>query len=276
VAEQDRLGRGNPLIRRLRALRRDRRLRDREDVLVAEGLHLVQEALACGAHIEQAVVSPRLGDVSGGPELRLALERGRVPVAETADDTLGSVQDARSAQPVLAVVRRPPTSPSRVLECSEGPPLIVLAHAVQDPGNLGSIVRSADAAGATGLLAVGAGCDLFHPRAVRATMGSIFRLPVATDALDRVLPELQERGIAVLGAVPAAAPAHTAVDLTGPLALLLGAEGRGLEPALLAGVDGTLCIPMRGGVESLSVGAAAAVLLFEAARQRARGRDATG
>jgi len=268
VNEVARLGRGHRLIRELRVLRRDADARERAGLIVAEGLHLTEEALRSGATIRQVVASPRLGRSAAGARLRSRLAAAGVPVAETSDRILETLQDARSPQPVLALIERPRADWEALWRHREGPPLVVLADGCQDPGNLGSILRSADAGGAAGLVVCGSGCDPFHPRAVRGTMGSIFRLPMVRAPLDEALAVLRARGLTRVGSVPAGGAPPEAVDFTGPVAIVLGAEAAGLEPGVVRGLDASVSVPMSEGVESLSVGAAAAVLIFEAARQR--------
>jgi TrmH family RNA methyltransferase len=262
------LGRSHATLKRIRSLRRERKIRDAEGAFVAEGLHLAQEALGSRATIELAVVSPALERIAEGAALRLALERAGVRVEETTDAILEGLQDARSPQPVVLVVRSAPLGIRDAVPGRAGTPLVVLAHAIQDPGSLGAILRSADAAGASGLVATGDGADLLHPRTVRATMGSIFRLPAASGKLDDAIDRCRAEGLAVVASSVRAGVAHHAADLRGPLAILLGAEGSGLPSDVEAGADLAVHIPMRPGVESLSVAAAAAVLLFESSRQR--------
>jgi TrmH family RNA methyltransferase len=149
-------------------------------------------------------------------------------------------------------------------------PLVVTAVGVQDPGNLGSMVRTADAAGADAFFACGETADPYHPRAVRATMGSIFRLPPRDADPGMLIDRLRHAGIACLAADLGEGPAHHAHDLTGPTALFFGRESGGLPGEILSRLDERIRIPMRDDVDSLSVGAAAAVVLFEAARQRER------
>jgi len=262
------LGRNHPLIRRLRALRRDAALRRSEQVLVAEGLHLAREAFAAGAAVERLVIAPSL---EGKEEGRLLLDAARqrgVPVERVAERLMESLQDARSPQPVLSLVSwRRPTA-EELLRAAGPDALVVVAHGVQDPGNLGSLLRTADAAGAAAFLVAGPAADLSHPRAVRATMGSLFRLPAAAAEAPEILRALRARGFRTIGTSPSATTTYDAEPWTGPSALFLGGEGAGLPPELLQELDATVSIPMRAGVESLSVGAAAAVLLFEAARRR--------
>lgn len=262
------LGRHHPTARRLRALRRDPALREAESVFLAEGLHLAQEALAAAAGIELAVVSGRLARDEQGLRVLGQLRHRGLPLLETSEETLAGLQDARSPQPILLLVRRPQWSFEVALTHGAAPPLVVLGHGLQDPGNLGSLMRTADAAAATGLFATGTGADVFHPRAVRASMGSIFRLPALEAELEDLFQRLGERGVATIGADPQGTTDYRNCDYRRPLALLFGSEGAGLTGELLGRVEQRVRIPMRPGVESLSVGAAAAVLLYEAARQR--------
>jgi TrmH family RNA methyltransferase len=266
------LSRSHPVAKRLRALRRDRSARESEGVFVAEGIHLAEEALAAGAPIELAVVAPRLEGTPPGRALLTRLTAAGIPVHEAADATVDALQDARSPQPVLLLVRRRASSLDAVVAGRGGTPLLVVVHGVQEPGSLGAIIRTADASGATGLVATGTGTDLFHPRAIRATTGSIFRLPVAEALWDEVLDRARRAALSLIGATPRGGDSYDQVDWRGPVALVLGGEGAGLPAEIEAQLGARVAIPMREGVESLSVGAAAAVLLFEAARSRRASR----
>lgn len=264
------LGRQHPTLQRIRALRRDPARRQAESVLLAEGIHLAQEALAANpASIELLVVSPRLAETTEGRELLAAIRRNGVSCFETADSVIQSLQDARSAQPVLAVVRRPEWPADAGLE--SGAALIAVAHGIQDPGNLGGLFRTLRAAGGTACF-VGDGCaDPFHPRTVRASTGSILRLPLRIEPTGKLLSRLRERSIALVGADASAEHEYVCCDMKRPVALVFGGEGKGLPAELLERLDETIRVPLLAGVESLSVGAAAAVVLFEAARQRRTG-----
>lgn len=263
------LGRAHPTLKHLRDLRRERKLRDAEQVLLAEGIHLALEALRSGAAIELAVVSAALDHAPGGPALRAGLERA-TRVEEVADTVLDGLQDARSPQPVLLLLRRASLSLESVVRGRGGAPLLVIAHDVQDPGSLGSMLRSADGAGATGFLATGHGADLFHPRTVRATMGSLFRLPSAQGALDEALARSRAGGLGVVATCARGGVPHHAFDFRSPTAVVFGPEGAGLPTDCAQTADARITVPMHEGVESLSVGAAAAAILFESARQRGK------
>jgi len=264
------IGKNHPALRRLRALRRDPARRREEGVFVAEGLHLAQEALDAGAEIELALGSPRLALTPEGRALLGVLESAGVPYLETSEAAIETAQDARSPQPVVCVVR------ARVVDLQaslERASLVVLACGVQDPGNLGAILRTADAAGADLLLADGASADLHHARAVRGSQGSIFRLPALRGDLDAFAHELVARRFRLLAADPRGELSFADTDWSGRVAIVLGAEGAGLPPELDRLLDARIRIPMRDRVESLSVGAAAAVLLFEARRRLGSGPE---
>jgi TrmH family RNA methyltransferase len=262
------LSRTHPLARRLRALRGDADLRDAEGVFVAEGVHLATEALAAGAVIEAAVVSPRLSESSEGRDLARRLQEAGILAHVSSEATLDGLQDTRSPQPIVLIVRREPVSLDAVLTGRGGTPLLVVACGVQEPGNLGALLRTADAAAATGFLATPGSAGLTHPRAVRASMGAIFRLPAVEARIDAVLEAVHSRQFTVLGADARGAVDYETADWGGPVALFLGGEGAGLPREAEAALDLRVAIPMARGVESLSVNAAAAVLLFTAARKR--------
>jgi RNA methyltransferase, TrmH family len=262
------ISRSHAIAKRLRALRSDRDLRDREGVLVAEGPHLADEALRSGMSIELAIASPRLLAASQGRALAARLSAAGVPLHEASDGTLEGLSDARSPQPVIVLVRRPLAGLEHALRPRSGEALVVVACGIQDPGNLGAIVRAADAAGASGVVTTPGSADLFHPRAVRASAGAIFRLPALEEAVGTVQRAIETEGLKLVGADPRGTHRYDAFDWRPKTALVLGGEGAGLPPELAPHLDARIAVPMRPGTESLSVGQAAAVLLFEAARQR--------
>ncbi len=263
------LGKGNQLVRRIRILRRDRAERVRQSVFLAEGIHLCQEALASGADLERVVYSAGISATDEGADLLADLRRSGTVLDETSDAILGSMQDVRSPQPVLALVRMRPARFAELLAARLRYPLVVVAHEVQDPGNLGTIIRTADAAGASGLIASGRAADLHHPRTVRSTMGSIFRLPLmhCLDILE-VIRLLQAEQLFLVAAETGSGPEPEEIDWNRKAALFLGPERGGLPEEARTHMDRYLSVAMADGVDSLSVGAAAAVILFAARRVR--------
>ena len=249
-------------------MRGDPALREAEGVFVAEGVHLALEALKAGVTIEAAVVSPRLSASGEGWDLARRLLATGVEVHDCSEATLEALQDARSPQPIVLIVRRERPALSAVMAGRGGTPLLVLACGVQEPGNVGALLRTADAAAATGFVTTPGCANLTHPRTVRASMGAIFRLPAVEAALDEVLEEVQSLEFRVIGADARGGVDYDTADWGGPVALFLGGEGAGLPPEVREHLDQRVAVPMAPGVESLSVNAAAAVLLFTAARKR--------
>lgn len=253
--------RSNAFVRRLRALKE----KAGGELMLLEGPKLVAAALGSGVELVEAAASPRLAP-GGRAEVVDALRSAGVPVRFVDDGILASLSEAETSQGILALARRPAFDEQRIFA---GTPLVLVAVGIQDPGNLGALLRSAEAAGATGAYLTDGAADPFSWKALRGSMGSAFRLPhrrrlTTVDALAR----LRAHGVEVIAAAAGAALPYYEADLRGPVALLLGPEGSGLPPAVVAGAARSVAIPMAAGVESLNVGVAAGVLLFEAARQR--------
>lgn len=263
------LGRRHPLFKRVRALRRDPERRRAEGIVVAEGIRVVESAWTAGASIEIAIVSPRIDGSERGRRVRDRLASAGVPVERAAADVVEGVQDARGAQPLLALVRWRPEEGPGPERAARSNPLVLVTAGIQDPGNLGTLVRTADAVGVDWVVVTGASVDPSHPRAVRASAGSLFRLPVYRDR-DPVgtIRSLRGNGLRLLAAGPRDGASFRDADWTGAVALVLGREGSGLPDDVEGAADASVTIPMRPGVESLSVGAAGALLLYEAIRQR--------
>ena len=172
---------------------------------------------------------------------------------------------------VVAIVRSPSTSLEALIAALPAEPLVVVVEGVEKPGNLGAILRTADGAGADAVIAADARTDLFNPNAIRASLGTIFALPVAAGPSEAVLDALAGRGVRLVSARVDAERAYTDADLRGPLGLVLGSEAEGLRSAWDDPRVEPVRIPMRGAADSLNVSVAAAVLLYEAVRQRSAG-----
>jgi TrmH family RNA methyltransferase len=172
---------------------------------------------------------------------------------------------------VVAIVRAPSTTLGSLVDGLPPDPLVVVVEAVEKPGNLGAIVRTADGAGADAVVAADARTDLFNPNAIRASLGTIFALPVAAAPSPEVLDHLTRLGARIVAARVDAERLYADADLRGPLALVLGSEAEGLTSAWGDPRVEPVRIPMRGAADSLNVSVAAAVLLYEALRQRSAG-----
>lgn len=245
-------------MQRLRKLIQKRSLRQAEGVFVAEGVTLLREALDAGVVPESVFYAPD-ADVD---LIREAIDAG-ADAFGLEPGVMEKVADAVTPQPVCAVVPLIDV-PIDAL----GPDgFVVVAVDVRDPGNAGTMLRSAAAAGATGVVFCEGCVDLFNPKTVRATTGALFRIPVVTSvAVDDALDTLGAAGRTRLAAVAHGGTDYAMVDLTTPTAFVMGNEANGL-PEGLAGIDAGITIPLPGPVESLNVGVATAVLCFEAARQ---------
>jgi TrmH family RNA methyltransferase len=233
---------------------------------VVEGAKLLGEALRAGALIETVFI-----DAAGaGPterDLALACEQAGADLRELQAGVLSRACDTVTPQPIAAIVGTVDISLEDLR--SRHPDLVVVCADVRDPGNLGTIVRSSGAAGAGAVVCCAGSVDLYNPKSVRASAGALFHLPVVTgvDAV-AVLEELGRRGLGRWGTAARGGRAFTETDLAAPSALVLGNEASGLAVSLDPYLDGTLTIPMAGAVESLNVATAAAIICFEAARQR--------
>jgi TrmH family RNA methyltransferase len=255
--------RHNPLARRLRDLKSRG---PSSDVGLLEGIRLVEEALAAGIEIVEAALSPRLERSERGRALAQALRMRGAAARLVSDDVLESISDVETSQGVLVAARRAAFSEEDALA---GIPLLVVAVAVQNPGNLGALLRASEAAGATGAYLTEGCADPFSSKALRGSMGSAFRLPCfrANDVV-ALIRRIRSMGIETFAAVTVAGRPYDSVDLTRPAAFIFGNEGGGLTPEILTDIDERLFIPMSPEVESLNVAVAAGVMLFEAARQR--------
>ena len=253
----------NPRIKALVRLR-ERRERERTGRTLVEGAREVRRAVEAGLALDEAYVC----DPLLGAEGRATLEAlAGVPVTTLAPDAFARLSLRQHPDGVAAVV----ATPHRTLDALVLPAdaLVVVAVAIEKPGNLGALVRSADAAGAHAVLAVGGeGTDPWNPHVVRTSMGSVFTVPTVAcdDASARTW--LADRGLHRVATTPHAHDVHWDADLRGPTALLLGPEHAGLPDAWRAAADVEVRVPMRGAADSLNTSVTGALLLYEAVRQR--------
>jgi TrmH family RNA methyltransferase len=258
----------NPRLRAAAALR-DRRDRVRTGRLLVDGAREVARALDAGVTLVEAFV---VAGPSPDPEVAAVAARAAslgVPLVPVARDLLARLAYGERASGIVAVALAPETSLAG-LGLPATAPLVGVLEDVEKPGNLGAVCRSADGAGLDALIAAGgsAAADPWNPNAVRASLGTVFTLPLAVATTADVLAWLCERGLRVVVARVDGSVSYTDVDLTGPVALILGSEAHGLT-AEWSGSDMTAVrLPMRGRADSLNVAAAAAILFYEARRQR--------
>jgi len=228
-------------------------------LIAIEGEHLLEEALKSGQALKTVFVSERR-------EVPEFVPRG-VEVIRLANDVFQSCVETQTPQGVAALLVPPVGT---VEEMLRGDPLILIAVGLQDPGNLGTLVRSAEAFGATGVMTTPGTVSVWNQKAIRASAGSVFRVPVASaDAAG--MEVLEQQGVRLLAALKDHATAIDEAALVGPIAFLIGNEGAGLSEDWLRMADERVTIPCPGWVESLNAAVAGSLLLYEASRQRRRG-----
>ena len=251
--------RQNALVKRFRAVARGQY----PDLMLLDGDHLLCEAVRARIRIEAVAFADRVADT----ELMRGAERAGAETFTVNESVLSAISPVRQPAGVAALAVKPELSLDDVL--AKTPALVVMLSGVQDPGNVGAVIRAAEGCGATGLVCSDATADPYGWKALRGAMGSTFRLPVAVkQSLENGIAAARARGIRVFATTARDGTALPDCDLRGPTAILFGSEGRGLPDAITRTAHGRLTIPMEGPVESLNVAVAAALVLYEAARQR--------
>jgi RNA methyltransferase, TrmH family len=258
------LGTRHPRVRRLRALHRDRHARAAEQAFVLEGPRLVEAALDRDAPLEGVYLGYQARPAFG-PLVERLDGRG-IPVHDLREGVLEKVGSTRTPQPVLGVAPIRPGSLGALAARGD----VVVAVSVADPGNLGTILRSAEAAGAVGVVVADESVDPYNPKVVRASAGAVLGVPIVevTDAAG-VLDGLRSSGRRSVGTAAHGGRPLDELDPATPVALVVGNEARGLDDALAASLDTVVTVPMHGAAESLNVAMAATVVLFDLDRRRA-------
>ena len=251
------LSASNKKIKRIQALQRSAKDRREEDVFIAEGIRMFREAPA--ELLQEVYMTPEMADLTS--------TKTDYPTYIVESAAFSKMSDTQTPQGVLTVLKRPHYSLEQVTDGDD--PLILILENLQDPGNLGTILRVGEAAGVTGFIMSKGTVDIFNPKVVRSTMGSVFRMPfIYVDDIEQVTKDLKKRGIVTYASHLEGSGEYTSFDYKKPTAFMVGNEGNGLTDGLTALADERIRIPMEGSVESLNAGIAAAVLTYEAHRQR--------
>jgi RNA methyltransferase, TrmH family len=266
LPSEDRLrrvaSRQNVRVKELRRAFADAAPNDKQEVAI-EGMHLVEESIRAGLRLDAVFFgeSARQRAHKLLPQLSAHTETLLLP-----DDVFAGAVPSESPQGVAALVK----VKSFAFEDAflPAPALLLVSAGIQDPGNLGTIARSAEAFGATGLLLGEKTVSPWNWKAIRASAGSIFRLPAVKVQLAQALPDAKSRGVRILATSSHKGTMISQADLRGPVALVVGNEGAGLPKDILAAADELVCIPQSSRIESLNAGIAASIVLYEAARQR--------
>jgi TrmH family RNA methyltransferase len=260
--------RKNPLLRRIARLDQDAERRQEEGVYLLWGGKVVEEGLREPGRLERVLVGVGFSRQAAGRSLVRRLLRSSLPITMVEEKVLDDVLPGAGDQGLLALVRMNLMKVQEMLDRSREPVLLV-ADRIQDPGNLGTLVRLGEAAGIAGLLIMRGTVDPYHTRAARASAGSILRVPVARISGPRELAAgCGDRKMRILASVPEGGTSCEQADLRRAMVLVVGNEGEGVSREWLEAADLKLSIPLGGSVQSLNVTLATAMLLYEAMRQR--------
>ena len=255
--------RQNPLVTRFRTAARG----DVGGVILLDGSHLVADAHTAGVTFQLVAVTPGSREKDDIRILVDMLERGGVEVITVSASVMNAVSPVKTPSGMVALAERPVAAAGALYAGSAA--LAVIAVDVQDPGNLGAIVRVAEAAGATGFIAAGGSANPFGWKALRGSMGSALRLPIASAIeTDEAIADARRHGCRIVATVPRDGTSLFEVDLTGPIAVAIGGEGQGLPSSVVESADERVTIQMQAPVESLNAAVTAALIVYEAARQR--------
>ena len=252
--------RAHPFVRRCRALaeRRD------GDAVLLDGEHLIADALTAGVTLEGVLTDGR------GRGVVARARAAGVPILDATREVVDAASPVREPSGVVAIGRWKPAALDAMLNGHAGDAafLVIGLAGVQDPGNVGTAIRSADALGAGGVVVMTGSADPGAWKTLRAAMGSTFRVPIAKAGNDAAMAAARASGLRVIAAAASADRSLSDFDFTAPAFVLLGAEGAGLSAALVRQADAAVRVPMRADVDSLNVGITASIIAYEARRQR--------
>jgi TrmH family RNA methyltransferase len=265
MSEQIITSRDNALVKRARAVRDGRA----SELIFVEGVRLCEEALGASLAIQDVICTEKITNDERGGRLLSALKSAGQSIALVSESVFASISDTKTPQGIVALCERPDSDKNALIKKAFETPLLVIMHRINNPSNAGAILRTAEAAGASGAILTKGTTDIFSPKALRGAMGSSFRLPLWTNvSFQEALAWCKQQGCKTICADLRAGRTHTEIDWAGASALIVGAESTGLTAEEMAIADEGLRIPMRSPVESLNVAVAAAIVLYEAARQR--------
>ena len=259
----------NPRVKQVVRLR-DRRNRDRDGKFLIEGYRELSCAVAVSQPLSEVYCCPDLYLGSNEPGLLTdATNQCGAEIQPVTEDVFRKISYRDRPDGLIAVAPVPEWGLGRLEGQGSGESaLYLVAQAIEKPGNLGTILRTADAAGVDGVVVVDRCTDLYNPNVVRASVGTLFTVPVAEATSDEALEWFRQRGVRLIATSPDAKKHYNDADLSGPLAIIMGSEQYGLDERWLESTDEQISIPMAGQADSLNVATTTAIVLFEALRQR--------
>lgn len=258
--------RSNKTVKHLKTLGLARN-RQREGHFLVEGVRIIEEVLELNCCMEMLIVTPAAATEGRVAALAEVAAERQIEIMWVADRVIDYLSETKTSQGVMALVRPVPFEES---DLTKGQlPIILVAHLLQDPGNLGAIIRVAEAAGIGGVVTTPGTVDFYNPKTLRATMGSIFRLPaIRVDSLEVFVNRYKKKGYQVVAAMVSARMRYFELNFSKPTVLLVGQEASGLPAEAYRLTDFQVSIPMATMIDSLNVAGAAGIVLYEAVRQK--------
>lgn len=260
----------NPRIKEAVKLR-DRKGREQQGRILIEGIREISRALDAGVEITEAFVCEPLCLEEPAAELLTKVQRRRqIALLSVNEQVMSKLAFGDRAEGLIAIAKPPQCSLENLSAAirKKTAPLLAVVEGAEKPGNLGAILRTADAAGVSGLIVANGGTDLFNPNAIRASLGAIFTVPVCAATSEEALAWLRKEKLRIFATRVDAALDYSDADFSGPCALVLGSEAKGLTPLWKGGDITPVSLPMLGSVDSLNLSVSAAILFYEALRQR--------
>ncbi|MDP2168158.1 MAG: RNA methyltransferase [Thermodesulfovibrionales bacterium] len=255
----------NPLIKELVKIR-NRPAGYRHKEFIIEGPHLIRTAIASGAPVKKVFFTEGFAGKKEGGRLLRELQKKDLEMFEITENILRKITDTEAPQGIVALSSY---APLRLEDLSfKDIPLIAVSDGVSDPGNMGAMIRTADAAGADAFIVLPGSCDPFMSKCLRASQGSVFNIPVVNAEMKNLIDWLRGGNIEIAATHQKAGHSIYDADLSGPLAIIFGNESEGVSAEMRAAADMEIGVPIPGRAESLNVASAAAVIIFEAVRQR--------
>lgn len=259
----------NPRVKLILDLR-ERRERDKSGLFAIEGYRELLRAFQGKQQIEALFFCPELFLGSNENVLIDQIAAAGAELFQLTEKIFHKISYRDRPDGLLAIAKQQPLGLNSLQESLTGahPPLLVVAEAIEKPGNLGTILRSSDAVGVDGLLVCDRCTDIYNPNVIRASVGTLFTVPVMEASSKEAIKWLKQQGIAIVAATPSASKEYTDVSLAGPVAIAVGTEQLGLSQQWMSAADIQVRIPMLGAADSLNVAMATTLLLYEALRQR--------
>lgn len=257
----------NTIVKELKSLK-TKRTRDEKGLFFIEGIRFMEEALKENAEIDKIFISDKLGDINGGSEILKRVNDESYTIYSLPDKLFKEVSDTESPQGILATIRFRKMSTDEIQ--ADGRFYIIL-DSLQDPGNMGTIIRTADAAGVSGII-ISKGCvDIYNPKVLRSTMGSVFHIPLYhSEDLINPITKLKKSGFKIYAAHLMGSANYFEEDMRGQSAIIIGNEANGISDEIAEQADVLVKIPMPGRAESLNASVAASLLMYEVVRQQNR------